>query len=359
MRTVIVLPRNMHFGPLRATAIDLCVRDFVRFSAFRATTLVVAESAERSFEDIETVFVPHGAGPSAFAEAIRRHRPEIVLVQQHRPTASRLVQLMDDVPVALHRHGLLKAQPLAIKRWLARRDFAHFRGLIAASRAIADNLHLALPGFRGPIEVIHNGLDTAEWRPATVREDVILFVGRLAPEKGVLEAATALRSVLAARPGWRARLLLAEASRYADYAARVRSALAPVESQVEWQEDVPHEVVKAAFESAAISLVPSVWAEPFGRTALEAMAAGSALVTSARGGLREIVGPDEAEAASILGSVDPGSIESALMHLTGDEGARRALAVRGRARAEALFDIRSVAATFDRALSMMAERPRY
>src|SRR5215218_7320301 len=108
MRTVIVLPRNMHFGPLRATAIDLCVRDFVRFSAFRATTLVIAEALDHAFDDIETATVPRGAGPSTFAKTIRRYRPDIVLVQQHRPTASKLARLIDDVPVALHRHGLLK-----------------------------------------------------------------------------------------------------------------------------------------------------------------------------------------------------------------------------------------------------------
>ena len=173
--------------------------------------------------------------------------------------------------------------------------------------------------------------------------------------QGVLEGAEALRPVLAARSGWRARLLLAEAARHPGYAERVRAALAPVTSQVQWQEDVPHEIVKKAFEKAAISLVPSVWEEPFGRTALEAMAAGSALVTSARGGLREIVGSDEEGAAFILPSVEPAAIEAALMTLTADEGARTALSIRGRTRARELFDIRSVAATFDHALSMIAK----
>ncbi len=228
---------------------------------------------------------------------------------------------------------------------------------MAASRAIADDLRQAHPGFAGPIEVVHNGLDTADWRPAAARENVILFAGRLAPEKGVLEGAEALRAVLAGRPDWRARFLLAEASRHPPYAERVRAALAPVAAQVQWQEDVPHTIVKEAFESAAISLVPSVWEEPFGRTALEAMAAGSALVTSARGGLREIVGAETEGAALILPSVEPAAIEAALITLTGDEGARTALAVRGRARARELFDIRSVAARFDDALSMIVKAP--
>ena len=358
MRTVIVLPRNMHFGPLRATAIDLCVRDFVRFSAFRSSTIVVAEAVERTFEDIDSVLVPRGAGPSAFAEAIRSHAPDIVLVQQHRPTAVRIARLMGEVPVALHRHGLLKLQSFGLKQWLSRRDFSRFRGLIAASQAVAEDLRRSLPAFAGPIEVVHNGLDTSDWRPTSVREDVILFAGRLAPEKGVLEAAAALSRVLAARPAWRAQFLLAEAGRHADYAATVRDALEPVAPQVDWQEDAPHAVVKDAFERAAVSLVPSVWEEPFGRTALEAMAAGSALVTSARGGLREIVGADKEETAWILKSVEAGEIEAALMTLTGDGEARRSLAARGRARAETHFDIRSVAATFDAALSAIARAPR-
>jgi glycosyltransferase involved in cell wall biosynthesis len=357
MRTVIVLPRNMHFGPKRATAIDLCVRDLVRFSAFRQTMLVVAEEVDEPFDDVEAVFVPRGAGAPAFVAAARRHRPDLVLVQQHRPTAVKLARALGEVPVALHRHGFLRHQAPGWRRWLARRGFSRFRGLVAASRAIADDLRHAHPGFAGPIAVVHNGLDTTAWRPSPARANVILFAGRLAPEKGVLEGAEALRHVLAARPEWRARLLLAEASRHPAYAERVRAALAPVAAQVQWQEDVPHRVVKDAFESAAISLVPSVWEEPFGRTALEAMAAGSALVTSARGGLREIVGSDEEGAALILPSVEPAAIEAALITLTGDERARAALAARGRARASELFDIRSVAATFDHALSMIAKRP--
>jgi len=50
--------------------------------------------------------------------------------------------------------------------------------------------------------------------------------------------------------------------------------------------------VRSWMKRAAIALVPSTWAEPFGLTALEAHAAGAALVSSGRGGLREASGPD-------------------------------------------------------------------
>lgn len=54
----------------------------------------------------------------------------------------------------------------------------------------------------------------------------------------------------------------------------------------------PREVaVQLAHVRAAI--VPSVWDEPFGLTALEALLAGTPLITSGRGGLKEIVGGGE------------------------------------------------------------------
>ena len=42
---------------------------------------------------------------------------------------------------------------------------------------------------------------------------------------------------------------------------------------------------------AAIVVVPSRWPEPFGLTALEALACGAALAYAPRGGLPEIAGP--------------------------------------------------------------------
>jgi glycosyltransferase involved in cell wall biosynthesis len=54
----------------------------------------------------------------------------------------------------------------------------------------------------------------------------------------------------------------------------------------------PFDTVQALFSRAAIAVVPSVWEEPLGRVAIEALAGGCALVTSGRGGLAEIVNDD-------------------------------------------------------------------
>ena len=85
---------------------------------------------------------------------------------------------------------------------------------------------------------------------------------------------------------------------------------------------------------AAIAVVPSRWAEPFGLTALEALACGAALVCSLRGGLAEVAG-----GVSLAADPDePGALAAAILTLARDGGLRARLAAAGQERARA-FDV--------------------
>ena len=80
-------------------------------------------------------------------------------------------------------------------------------------------------------------------------------------------------------------------------------------------------------QSAAIALTPSVWDEPFGLTAIEAHAAGAALISSGRGGLREASGPH----ALYVDAVTPQTLSAAMDRLIRDPAERLALARGGQA----------------------------
>jgi len=54
-------------------------------------------------------------------------------------------------------------------------------------------------------------------------------------------------------------------------------------------EEVPHADVLRAWRHSVLAIVPSVWPEPFGLVALEAMAAGRPVIASDVGGLSELV----------------------------------------------------------------------
>jgi glycosyltransferase involved in cell wall biosynthesis len=60
-------------------------------------------------------------------------------------------------------------------------------------------------------------------------------------------------------------------------------------NQVNFVGQLPHEQLQRLYAQSNVVVVPSVWQEPFGRVALEALMSGTPVVVSSRGGLGEIV----------------------------------------------------------------------
>jgi glycosyltransferase involved in cell wall biosynthesis len=93
----------------------------------------------------------------------------------------------------------------------------------------------------------------------------------------------------------------------------------------------PHATVMAAWERASVGVVPSVWHEPMGQVAVEAMVSGRAVVVSDVGGLRDIV--EDGVSGLRVPPGDPDALATALDELVGDPARAAAMGVAGRARA--------------------------
>jgi glycosyltransferase involved in cell wall biosynthesis len=90
-----------------------------------------------------------------------------------------------------------------------------------------------------------------------------------------------------------------------------------------------------AFAHCLFSVVPSLWAEPFGQVAVEAMAASKPVIASAHGGLTDIVIHQK---TGIL--VQPGDtlmLRHAMIKLLDDADFRRQLGSEGYSRAKQHF----------------------
>jgi glycosyltransferase involved in cell wall biosynthesis len=89
-----------------------------------------------------------------------------------------------------------------------------------------------------------------------------------------------------------------------------------------------------------VGVVPSIWPEPFGQVAVEAMACGKPVIASAIGGLPDVV----ADGVSGL-LVEPGNVralQEALRTLLSDPARREQMGMMGRQRAR-LFTVSTVA----------------
>ena len=122
------------------------------------------------------------------------------------------------------------------------------------------------------------------------KEKTIIIASRIVPEKGILEAAVALKKILPDFPDWRVKIIGAKHfknGRTSKYEKSVKSAIAPLQNQAEIKGFLPLAQVNKELEKAAIAIVPSVWQEPASKAVLEALANGCALITTRVGGIPE------------------------------------------------------------------------
>jgi glycosyltransferase involved in cell wall biosynthesis len=146
-------------------------------------------------------------------------------------------------------------------------------------------------------------------------------------------------------PGWRAEIIGADGfSPHTPDSGFIRALRPPAQAaRVTLRGYQPHSAVLAAMARAAIVVVPSRWQEPFGMTALEAMACGAALICTAQGGLAEVAG----DACIQIPPENASELAEAMLRLAADGALRSALSEAGRRRASLCFSADTAMAKLD------------
>lgn len=102
---------------------------------------------------------------------------------------------------------------------------------------------------------------------------------------------------------------------------------------------VPYEHLPDVYARADLVIVPSLWPEPFGRIAIEAMAIGKPVIASAVGALPEIIG----EGGILCPPGNVPELRQALLDLGRNEKRRQELGKKGREIAQARYALDGVA----------------
>lgn len=182
-------------------------------------------------------------------------------------------------------YGPISRQVHAVESWLARESDS----LITCSASMAEEItELFGPGL-AEISVIPNGIDSSLWSFAPRRRHdgppELLFFGRLEYEKGVHDAIAALPRIRRTHPG--TTLTIAGDGTQQDWLTEV-ARKHKVLKAVRFVGRADHDELLALLHRVDAAVLPSHY-EPFGIVALEAIAAGTPLVTTNVGGLGEAV----------------------------------------------------------------------
>jgi len=201
---------------------------------------------------------------------------EFDLIHSHLEWASVLLQHMISTPVISTFHGRLDLP------WAADTFAASTGGLVA----ISQNQASSHPNVEWA-GIVHNGLTLDNAPFDRRRGDGLCFVGRVAPEKGIIEAIEIAK--LSGRPlriAAKVGPLPPERTYYEDV---FKPALEAAGSQVEYLGELEQAERDQLFAESYAALMPGSWPEPFGLVAIEALACGTPVVTRRVGALPEII----------------------------------------------------------------------
>ncbi|MFD6311347.1 glycogen synthase [Streptomyces nigra] len=277
--------------------------------------------------------------------------------------AGHLGKLQYGIPHVLTAHSLEPLRPwkaeqlgggYALSSWAERTAVESADAVIAVSGAMREDILGCYPALDPDrVHVVHNGIDTALYRPDTRTDALarfgldadrpyVLFVGRITRQKGVPQLLRAVRHI---DPAVQV-VLCAGAPDTPEIDREFRDLyeeLSRVRAGVHWiPQMLPRPEVIQLLTHATVFVCPSVY-EPLGIVNLEAMACGTPVVASRVGGIPEVV---EDGVTGLLVPLDDdfeSGLARALDAVAGDPEAARRMGEAGRERAVGEFGWDAVA----------------
>jgi glycosyltransferase involved in cell wall biosynthesis len=346
-----LLPVREKLSTRQSGAVALSLRDFVAFSRRRAQTLILGSMPcdiegvpFRQLTDWRRWYLRDRLAYTRAAADFARREGLALVEAQNRPTIlTGLRELLPEAKLALHLHNDPQEMEGTRSAAARRRVLADADAVYCVSNFVRSQFLENVADDAGKVQVLYYGLDVAHI-PKAAKEKIVVFAGRIVREKGVLELIRAFARAARLLPGWR--LVIAGEDRTGLLAGgEIGREAAALGDRLVRLGRLGHEETMDLFARAEVAATPAVWREPFGRTTMEAMAAGCAVVSSGSGGSAEILG----ECGLIVDPTNTQALADALILLADDPIRRRDLQRRGAARAAAKFDIRIASARLDEA----------
>ncbi|MEU3550341.1 glycogen synthase [Streptomyces longwoodensis] len=267
-----------------------------------------------------------------------------------------LAKMLHGIPHVMTAHSLEPLRPwkaeqlgggYTLSSWAERTAVESADAVVAVSGAMRADILDCYPALDpARVHVVHNGIDTALYRPdhgtdalARIRVDpnrpYVLFVGRITRQKGVPHL---LRAVRHLDPATQV-VLCAGAPDTPEIDREFRELfeeLSRTRDGVHWiPRMLPRPEVIQLLTHATVFVCPSVY-EPLGIVNLEAMACGTPVVASRVGGIPEVV--EDGRTGLLVDLDDTGeafetALARALDEVTGDPERARRMGEAGRERA--------------------------
>lgn len=353
-KVAVVTPGAFVIPSGRSSSVERVIEKMVPLAADRLDVRIYGVMSSGTAEQGRIGSVPciRVPGGSAYMPSIIRHLhawgPDAIDVHNRPALACGIKRKLPQASLYLSLHSTTFIREGDSSVPGEREELGGLDGIIVNSRYLRDELHRRYPGLQLPVAVNHLGVRPEDFNPRwtplgeALRRSrlaefgwegrkIVLFVGRLLPEKGVHELLKAVPEVISRMP--EALFLIVGSPYYSrnrdtGYVRRLRQMAAPWRDHIVFQPFTPYPHVADWYNLADVTIVPSGEDEAFGLVNVEAMASGVPVIATHAGGIPEIV---ENNVSGIL--LAPGRVSedmpSAITNLLQNEHLQRTMGIAG------------------------------
>jgi len=302
MKINILLPYKEKFDENKASSVSITVKNNLLHSNYLNEIKIYGKEVENPlFEDnfvgFKYSFLSFKSRNKFLAHSmlklIKKDPEKKQLIEIHnRPYLINLIAKEKKFPISLFLHN----EPREMKdtKLIKEREniLEKSAAVFCVSKFIKKKFLQGISKNSKKVHVLYNGVEK-KLKKFPIKKKEILFVGRLVHEKGVHLYVDAIKSIAMKYPDWSFGLIgsfrLGENTNKNPYSEKIIKKMKEIGSQSQFYGFKDKEFVEEKMQSASIIVIPSIWEEPFGLVAAEAMSNGACIIASKVGGIPEII----------------------------------------------------------------------
>lgn len=250
-------------------------------------------------------------GPTPYLQRIIKHirkrKPDVILVENRPIYVLTLKRHFPKIPVFVNMHSHVYGSRAIISKEKMKKVVRLASGFFTNSEFLRQHFMKTSKIPAHKIHAVHLGVDVSPYQVAKLHytikklrkqiglksdDRVLFYAGRLMRAKGVHVLLKAFRQVSEQDP--LARLVIVGGTGYGSnrqnpYVRELKKLAKPLGDKVKFVNFVPSAQMPLYYQVGDIVATPSVWQEAFCRVNLEAMASGKPVISTPRGGIKEVV----------------------------------------------------------------------
>ena len=302
MKINILLPYKEKFDENKASSVSITVKNNLMHTKFLNGIKIYGQNVENAlFKDnfvglnysifslkSKNVYLLHRMLKMISADNSKKQLIEI----HNRPYLINQINRFNHFPISLFFHN----DPLTMRGSKSIRERQNILEKCAAvfcvSEYIKQQFMKGISTETQKVHVLYNGVNRKITHFPEKKKE-ILFVGRLVSEKGVDLYVEVVKSIAFNYPDWNfgiiGSLKLGDQNKTNFFGNKVIEKFKSIGSQARYYGFKDYSFVEDKMKTASIIVIPSLWQEPFGLVAAEAMSHGICIIASKVGGIPEII----------------------------------------------------------------------